>query len=113
MAKVTGHGVILLGIRRAGGGAQLAKAARLRDVMTADDLGGQIRRWSKQGTPQFGDVLLHVLDYLGALSWDVLDPPQSQAAIQAAVESSKARTALLESLLDDLSRLPSADPGKP
>lgn len=76
VAKLTGQEVMGVAMRRAGGGAALAKAAKLRAVSDADDLGGQVRRWADAGTPQFGDVMLRVLDYLEAINWDALDEPR-------------------------------------
>lgn len=101
MRKVTGQDVIAAGMDAAGGGEALAKAAHLREITGAGGMDAQVRRWAADGTPQFGEVLLAVLDYLGAVNWSALLPPDSRDAIEAELRATKRRQAHLQRLLED------------
>jgi len=75
------------------------KAARLREVTRAEEMAHQVRRWRDEGTPQFGDVLIHVLDYLGAINWAALEndlPESPEALAEAEDEAAGLRAQLPE-----------------
>lgn len=116
MRSLTGQEVLAIAVTRLAGGGQ-AEAVRilgLREMRPGvERLADQVGRWVRGEAATPADVALRALDALGAINWDVLYPPESQAEVQSALDSAKHRTAELQDLLDGFSKPPSANPGTP
>lgn len=78
---MTGQQIVALALRRYGGPAPLAKRIRMRELSEAADVAKPLSRWGDPDGPRVpGDVLLRILDDLGAVNWKALETLRESTA---------------------------------